>query len=354
MTSTFAPEMRDRRVLVTGAGSGIGLATAQVLHRQGARVAAVVQHASQSAAVQAQVPDAMVLVQDLLDDALCSALPARAAQALGGLDGLACCAGIFIKKGSDETTMQEWRRTLELNLNSTFVLVRAAIAHMRGAQVRDASVVVVTSQIGLVGYAHGAAYAASKAGLNAMVKSLALEWAEQGVRVNAVGPGPVQTAMIEATMADPASRAAMIQNVPMGRGGNAGRDWRAGQLSAPSTGLLSSPARWCAPTAASPHGDRQGLVEPAVAPQRSCQRPFQSLAAIHSSSDSAEQVAPSIARTQRQASAKVHDRTGAPSRAGICRMDFKLGMPVPSITIASSDFPRSVGSACMTDSEPSA
>lgn len=219
MTETLAPEMRGRRVLVTGAGSGIGLATAQVLHRQGARVAAGVQHASQSAAVQAQVPDAMILVQDLLDDALCSELPARAAQALGGLDGLACCAGIFIKKGSDETTMQEWRRTLELNLNSTFVLVRAAIAHMRGAQVRDASVVVVTSQIGLVGYARGAAYAASKAGLNAMVKSLALEWAEQGVRVNAVGPGPVQTAMIEAAMADPASRAAMIQNVPMGRVG---------------------------------------------------------------------------------------------------------------------------------------
>jgi len=115
--------------------------------------------------------------------------------------------------------MPEWRQTLELNLNSTFVLVRAAIAHMRGAQVRDASVVVVTSQIGLVGYARGAAYAASKAGLNAMVKSLALEWAEQGVRVNAVGPGPVQTAMIEAAMADPASRAAMIQNVPMGRVG---------------------------------------------------------------------------------------------------------------------------------------
>jgi NAD(P)-dependent dehydrogenase (short-subunit alcohol dehydrogenase family) len=209
--------MNGRRVLVTGAGSGIGLATVRVLHRQGARVAAVVQHASQSAAVQQQVPDALILVQDLLDDAGCSTLPTRAAQGLGGLDALACCAGIFIKKGSDDTTMQEWRQTLELNLNSTFVLVRASIAHMRQSQVRDASVVVITSQIGLVGYARGAAYAASKAGLNAMVKSLALEWAGEGVRINAVGPGPVETAMVAATMADPNALAAMIQAIPMGR-----------------------------------------------------------------------------------------------------------------------------------------
>ena len=161
----------------------------------------------------------MVLVQDLLDDVACAALPARAAQALGGLDALACCAGIFIRKGSDDTTLQEWRNTLELNLNATFVLVRASIACMRQSQVRDASVAVVTSQIGLVGHAKGAAYAASKAGLNAMVKSLALEWAQEGIRINAVGPGPVQTAMTEAALADAGARAAMLHNIPMGRVG---------------------------------------------------------------------------------------------------------------------------------------
>lgn len=219
MTATFQGEMNGRRVLVTGAGSGIGLATARVLHRHGARIAAVVQHASQAATVQEHLPDAAILVQDLLDDAACSALPTKAAEAMGGLDALAACAGIFFKKGSDETTLQEWRQTLELNLNSTFVLVRSSIAHMRRSQVRDASVVVITSQIGLVGYALGAAYAASKAGLNGMVKSLALEWAQQGVRINAVGPGPVQTAMVERTMADPMALGAMIQSIPMGRVG---------------------------------------------------------------------------------------------------------------------------------------
>ena len=217
MQAVFSPELQGRCALVTGAGSGIGLATAEALQRQGARVAAVVQDAAQAALVRARLPQAEVLVQDLLDDAACAALPARAAAALGGLDALACCAGIFFKKGSDDTSLQEWRQTLALNLDATFVLTRAAIAHMRRARSGDASVVVISSQIGLVGHARGAAYAASKAGLNGMVRSLALEWAAEGVRINAVAPGPVQTAMVAPTLSDPAALAAMLQSIPMAR-----------------------------------------------------------------------------------------------------------------------------------------
>lgn len=217
MPEQLAPELSGRRALVTGAGSGIGLATAVALHRQGARVAAVVQHASQAEALSAHLPAAFVMVQDLTDEAACAALPGRAAEALGGLDALACCAGIFFKKGSQETTAEEWRQTIALNLDSTFFLTRAAIAQMLRSGAKDPGVVVITSQIGLVGHARGAAYAASKAGLNGMVKSLALEWAAHPVRVNAVGPGPVQTAMVAATLADPVALAAMQQSIPMGR-----------------------------------------------------------------------------------------------------------------------------------------
>ena len=217
MTDRALPELHQRHVLVTGAGSGIGLATAHVLQRQGARVAAVVQNAQQAQTVQHALPAAAVLVQDLLDLDACRDLPTRAAQALGGLDGLVCCAGIFFKKGSDATTLDEWRATLDLNLTATFVLARAAIAHMREHQAQDGSVAVITSQIGLVGHARGAADAASNAGLNGMVKSLALDWAEQGIRINAIGPGPVETAMVASNMADPLALAAMLQSIPMGR-----------------------------------------------------------------------------------------------------------------------------------------
>lgn len=212
------PELTGHRVLVTGAGSGIGLATAQVLLSQGAQVGAVVQSEEQAQAVRSLLPGAPVLAQDLLDDAATAALPERMAQALGGpLDGLVCCAGVFFKKGSDETTLDEWRHTLAVNLSATFVLTRAAIAHMREAGVLDGSVVVVSSQIGEVGHARGAAYAASKAGLNGMVRSLALEWALEGLRINAVGPGPVDTPMVAGAKADPARLAALEASIPMGR-----------------------------------------------------------------------------------------------------------------------------------------
>jgi NAD(P)-dependent dehydrogenase (short-subunit alcohol dehydrogenase family) len=210
-------ELSGRHALVTGAGSGIGLATACALARHGAKVAAVVQNQNQVDVLKEALPQAVVFVQDLLDDVACAGLPAKAAAALGGLDALACCAGIFFKKGSDDISLDEWRQTLALNLDATFVLTRAAIAHMRAARTGDASVVVISSQIGLVGHARGAAYAASKAGLNGMVRSLALEWAAEGVRINAVGPGPIATPMVASTMADPLALAAMEASIPMAR-----------------------------------------------------------------------------------------------------------------------------------------
>jgi NAD(P)-dependent dehydrogenase (short-subunit alcohol dehydrogenase family) len=214
-------ELSGRHALVTGAGSGIGLATACALARHGAKVAAVVQNQNQVDVLKEALPQAVVFVQDLLDDVACAGLPAKAAAALGGLDALACCAGIFFKKGSDDISLDEWRQTLALNLDATFVLTRAAIAHMRAARTGDASVVVISSQIGLVGHARGAAYAASKAGLNGMVRSLALEWAAEGVRINAVGPGPIATPMVASTMADPIALAAMEASIPMARLGQA-------------------------------------------------------------------------------------------------------------------------------------
>ncbi len=212
-------EMRGRRVLVTGAGSGIGLETAISLVKQGAQVTAVVETEEQRASLMRNVSELNVLVANLLDLAVCESLPVQAVHAMGGLDGVVCCAGVFYRGSSVQITPEQWDRTFDLNLRSTFFLIKAAIAQMRLGQASDSSVVVVGSQLGQVGYPTAIAYASSKAALNSVVMSLALEFAEQGVRINAVAPGPVRTPMTQAALSDSESRARLIGGIPMGRVG---------------------------------------------------------------------------------------------------------------------------------------
>lgn len=212
-------EMRGRRVLVTGSGSGIGLETVRHLVRQDAQVSAVVQTVEQAETLRRELPGVTVFVRDLLDASTCEALPVQAADAMGGLDGLVCCAGLLYRGNAAQTTVEQWDRTFDLNLRSTFFLVRSAIAHMRSIQAKDASVVAVSSQLGQVGYPSAIAYASSKAALNSVVRSLALEFATQGVRVNAVAPGPVRTPMTQAALLDAEANARLVSGIPMGRVG---------------------------------------------------------------------------------------------------------------------------------------
>lgn len=203
-----------RKLLVTGGDSGIGLAFVRAAVASGAELRVVVRE--DSASLDGLVDRGARFVADLADPAAAASAASAAIQSLGGsIDGLAACAGIFLRKTSLETTIDDWDAVLDVNLRGTFVVAQAAAIAMR--QAGSGAIVLVSSQIGEVGHPAAAAYAASKAGVNGLVRAMALELASAGVRVNAVAPGPVETAMTADAMADPERAAALLARVPLGR-----------------------------------------------------------------------------------------------------------------------------------------
>jgi len=212
-------DLADRRLLVTGAGSGIGLATVRAAVADGAAVVGIVRDAAEAAGLAGMLPGDRIFAADLRAHAVIPDLVARAADALGGLDGLVGSAGIFDHAGALETDLARWTATLDINLTANFVLARECAARMIPA--RRGAVVLVSSQIGLIGHPRAAAYAASKAGVNGLVRALALELAASGVRVNAVAPGPIETPMTAVARADAPRAARLLASIPLGRYGRA-------------------------------------------------------------------------------------------------------------------------------------
>ena len=209
----------NRRLFITGLGSGIGLATARLAMAEGARVSGTIQTEDQQAGLDGIVsPDACYRL-DVTDEAALTAAVANAAERLGGLDGTVACAGIIKLLTSADTDSADWSRIIDVNLTAGFTLARAATPFLTAED--HAAMVFISSQIGLVGHQRAAAYATSKAGINGLAKSLALELADSNVRVNAVAPGPIATDMTAATRADPQRFEALRSAIPMGRFGTA-------------------------------------------------------------------------------------------------------------------------------------
>ena len=188
-----------KSVLVTGGSSGIGLATALAFGREGARVA-VADVASErgrqaAAAVRAEGGDARFVRGDVSKEADARRMVGSTVAAFGRLDVLFNNAGILIEAPVHEMAAADWDRVLAVNLRGAFLMAREAVREMLhqggGAIVNTASVNA------LVGDAEAAAYCASKAGVALLTKSLALAYAKQGIRVNAVCPGWVETRMFQ-------------------------------------------------------------------------------------------------------------------------------------------------------------
>jgi len=192
--------LRDRAVIVTGGASGIGLATARLLADQGAKVGVL---DLQTAAVEHCVADLRArgatvfgLVADVRDEAQLATAAAAAEHALGPIYGLAACAGIGAASWADEVEPAEFNRVMDVNALGLFLSCRAFARRM--LEHGEGAIVAVSSLYGEVGHTGRLGYVASKFAVNGIVKTLAIEWARGGVRVNAVAPTLVATPMLNA------------------------------------------------------------------------------------------------------------------------------------------------------------
>lgn len=191
-------DLTGKVALVTGASRGIGAAIATELAAAGAAVA--VNYAGSEAAAQAVVDAitasggrAVAIQADVSDPAQCDRLVACAIEELGGLDIVVNNAGITRDGLLVRMSVEDWNAVIQTNLTGVFAVTKAAGKVMM--KQRSGAIVNVTSVIGLVGNAGQANYAAAKAGVIGLTKSVARELAPRGVRVNAVAPGFIETDM---------------------------------------------------------------------------------------------------------------------------------------------------------------
>ena len=187
-------DLSGRMALITGGNGGIGLSMALGLQKAGARVVIAGRSAAKGAQALKvlQAGEAHFIEADLSQAASSRALIEASVRHLGGLDILVNNAGMTVRKRPERLSQEEWDTVLRTNLTSAFLCAQAAHPHMKA---RGGKIINTGSMLSIFGAPFAAAYAASKGGLVQLTKSLATAWAEDGIQVNAILPGWIDTDM---------------------------------------------------------------------------------------------------------------------------------------------------------------
>ena len=207
-----------KTALITGAASGMGAATAREFRAAGGQVVIVDRNEQLAAQVAGEIDAGLPVVGDVSDPAFCARAVETALQRYGRLDVLVNAAGIIVRADALGTTDEQWQRVMNVNVNGVFYMSRAAIGPMK--QQGHGVIVNFGSIWGSVGAAGVVAYCASKGAVHQITRAMALDHARDGIRINAVCPGEVNTPMLASERSQPVTAELMqriAESVPAGR-----------------------------------------------------------------------------------------------------------------------------------------
>lgn len=209
----------NKIALVTGAANGIGLCMVNRLAEEGAKVAALdIDLEKMKEEYQGREAGIFPVFCDVSQRSVVEKAVQEVLAHFGRIDVAFCNAGIIGRQSLLDTTEEQWRRVIDINLNGTFFLNQAVLRSMTERKIRGA-VVNTSSVASQVVSPNTGAYSASKGGVSQLTKFAALEMAPYGIRVNAIGPGTSVTRITEGTRFDPERNEKFLRNIPLGRYG---------------------------------------------------------------------------------------------------------------------------------------